>query len=314
MLRNAPPLESIEIFVAAARGQSFRAVGRSLALSPSAISRRIAGLESFLGVPLFDRTGPSPVLNTGGRRYLALVEPAITTIGGATRALREGESNRLRVATSHSLAATWLMPRLAGLHRDLGIEVEVLPTRSFDVLRSGEAEIGIWGGLEVPVDMIADHLFAARAIAVCAPRLADGRKPPASDAELPDYPLLGVRAPSGLWARFLAGAGLFPERIDVREHATLQLMYEATVSGLGVTLAMPLVAEPFLIAGKLIPCGGAARSLGETYRIYRPASRIIRSPAEHRFAAWLSAEVAHSLERFDMIAARAANGKASPGS
>src|SRR3546814_6001875 len=42
MLRKAPPLEAIEIFVAAAQGDSFRSVARRLALSPSAVSRRIA--------------------------------------------------------------------------------------------------------------------------------------------------------------------------------------------------------------------------------------------------------------------------------
>ena len=67
MLRKAPPLESIEVFVAAAKAGSFRAVARDLALSPSAVSRRIAGLEAFLGRALYDRTGPMPRLNADGR-------------------------------------------------------------------------------------------------------------------------------------------------------------------------------------------------------------------------------------------------------
>lgn len=298
MLRNAPPLESIEIFVSAARATSFRAVGRALALSPSAVSRRIAALENFLGVSLFDRTGTNPVLTIEGRRYLTLVEPAVRTIQGATVTLREGEPDRLTVACSHSFAAAWLMPRVAELRHQIGIEVEVLPTRAFDVLRSGEAQIGIWGGLSVPDDMIAEHLFDAEVVAVSAPRLADGRRPPRSDAELLDYPLLGVRTPDGIWQRFFASAGLFPDRIAVQDHATLQLMYEAAVAGLGVTHALPLIADPFLLSGRLRPCGGDARSLGESYRVYRPVNRLTRSGVEYRFTQWLARAVAQSVERF----------------
>lgn len=304
MLRNAPPLESIEIFIAAAHGQSFRAVARGLALSPSAVSRRIAGLEAFLGTALFDRSAPSPVLSAEGRRYLALVEPAMATIRGATMALREGEPEQLRVATSHSLAATWLMPRAEALRRDHGLHIEVVPTRSFDALRSDEAHLAIWGGLSVPDDMIADHLFEAQLMPVSAPRLADGRAPPANEAELADFPLLAVATPDRIWERFLASAGLFPGRLDLRRHATLQLMYEAAVAGAGVGLAMPLVAEPFLRTGRLVPCAAVApRSIGEIYRLYRPARRVARSSAEHRFAGWLAAEVRRSLDGFAALSA-----------
>ncbi|WP_324260359.1 LysR substrate-binding domain-containing protein [Altererythrobacter sp. H2] len=301
MLRNAPSLESIEIFVSAARGQSFRAVGRGLALSPSAISRRIAALEAFLGAALFDRSGTVPALTAEGKRYLALVEPAMRTIQGATLALREGESGRLTVAASHSFATTWLMPRIAELRHDHGIEVEIVPTRSFDVLRSGEAQIGIWGGLDAPEDMIAEHLFDAPALPVCAPRLADGRPPPATDAELRDYPLLTVKAPAGLWPRFFASVGLSPSRLETREHATLQLMYEAALAGIGVAHALPLIGEAFLHSGRLIPCAGPARSLGESYRLFRPVNRLVRKPAEARFTRWLTNAVGESVARFKVL-------------
>lgn len=303
MLRNAPSLESIEIFVAAARGQSFRAVGRGLALSPSAVSRRIAALEAFLGSVLFDRSGTVPALTLEGRRYLALVEPAMRAIQGATLALREGESGRLAVAASHSFATTWLMPRIAELRHDHGIEVEIVPTRSLDSLRSGEAQIGIWGGLDAPGDMIAEHLFDAHALPVCAPRLADGRPPPTNDAELTGYPLLTVKAPAGLWPRFFASLGLFPDRLEIREHATLQLMYEAAVAGVGVAHALPLIGEPFLHSGRLIPCAGGPRSLGESYRLFRPANRLARKPAETRFVRWLTSAVEESVTRFRTLRA-----------
>src|SRR3546814_18254953 len=93
MLRKAPPLEAIEIFVAAAQGDSFRSVARRLALSPSAVSRRIATLEAFLGMPLFERSGQSQRLNAAGQRYLSMVEPAIDAIQRASVMIGQGDQN-----------------------------------------------------------------------------------------------------------------------------------------------------------------------------------------------------------------------------
>src|SRR3546814_14347037 len=82
--------------------------------------------------------------------------------------------------------------------------------------------------------------------------------------------------------------------VVIREFATLQLMYEAAASGAGIALAMPLVAEPYLRLGKLVPCGSRTLALGETYRLYRPARRIARTETAQRFADWLHKDVAAS--------------------
>lgn len=301
MIRKAPPLEAIEIFAAAAKGGSFRAVARCMALSPSAVSRRIAALESFLGTPLFDRAGQTQTLSAAGRRYLAMIEPAIGTIQRATALLAEPDPHRLRVATSHSFASSWLMPRLPELLNRHDIDVEIIPSRDFGVLRSGEAQIGIWGGLAVPDDMIAERIFDVMAFPVGAPRLADGRSPPASDGALADYPLLAVRSPANLWQRWFASIGQSRALPRIREYDTLHMMYEAASAGLGIALAMPLVAEPFLLSGKLIRCGDGRRGLGETYHLYRADHRVARTAIEHRFASWLGDAAQQSVEFFATI-------------
>lgn len=302
MIRKTPPLEAIEIFVAAARGDSLRSVARDMALSPSAISRLISGLETFLGVILFDRVRQTLVLNAAGRRYLALIEPAISTIQRATTMLVDINPRRLSVATSHSFASGWLLPRLPELLHHHDIDIELVPCRDFNVLRSGEAKIGIWGGLAVPDDMIAERMFDVRAFPVCAPRLADGRLPPVSDAMLTDYPLLAVRSPGQLWQRWFTSAGLSRSPPQMREYDTLHMMYEAASAGLGIALAMPLIAESLLLSGKLMRCAEGCRSLGETYQLYRADSRIARSAIEQRFASWLQKAIADSLEAFGNFA------------
>ena len=299
MLRKAPPLEAIEVFAIAARSGSFRAVARELALSPSAVSRRIAGLEGFLGCELFDRSGPTPRLNAAGRRYLAAVAPAIAAIRDATEAL-ETDAGPLRIAASHSFASTWLMRRLPRLAADHGIEAEVMLTRDPEALHSGDAHLAVWGLLEAPEGLECEPLFLSRAAPVSAAQLADGRPAPRSARELAERVLLDVSVPGASWRRWFAASGVAvePGALKVRDYPTQQLAYEAAAAGLGVTLATPLISEPYVPSRGLSACG-EARPVGSVYRLCRSARRRRWSPRERRFIAWLKGETDASVSRFD---------------
>src|SRR3954470_8193454 len=72
-LRAIPPLTALLAFERAASQLSFRRAARDLALSPSAISHQIRGLEALFGVRLFIRGARSVRLTADGERYLAKV-------------------------------------------------------------------------------------------------------------------------------------------------------------------------------------------------------------------------------------------------
>jgi LysR family glycine cleavage system transcriptional activator len=296
MLRQAPPLEAVEIFVAAAMGGSFRAVARELALSPSAVSRRIAALEQFLDIQLFERSRQTCTLSPAGERYLAMVEPAIAAIKRAGARLAE-PSEPLRIAASHSLSATWLLPRLADLRRAIGVDVEVVATRDLRVLRSGEAQLAIWGAIDAPDDFTAERICDAPLFPVCAPALLAGRASPRRPADLQDQVLLEVRTPARTWERWFTLSGCEPKPLQLRRFDTLQLSYEAAAAGLGVCLAAPLTAEPFLHAGKLVPCG-PRQSIGEAYYLCRLARRAPLAASERSFTAWVRREALKSVDDF----------------
>jgi LysR family transcriptional regulator, glycine cleavage system transcriptional activator len=308
MLRQAPPLEAIEIFVAAAGGASFRSVARELALSPSAVSRRIAGLEAFLGTVLFDRQGQSQRLSAAGERYLAAVEPALDAIRRATGQMDARAAGRLTVATSHSLAAAWLAPRLPEVQDLLGIEIEILPTRDPDVLRSGEAQLAIWGGMAAQPGLVAERLFDAVVLPAACPRRVGGRM--WSAAELAGEPLLTVQSPSQLWERwFVRDREVSPGDLRLRVFPTLQLMYEAACAGGGVVLAMPVIADSYLASGRLVPAMREPRPMGESYSLFRPMRRSGLGATEQQFAGWLRGAIAQSREAFDELVARRGPGR-----
>ncbi len=77
-------LDQLRIFIAVAEAGSFSAAARRLNRVQSAVSQSMAGLESVLGTPVFDRSGKAPKLNDAGR---AILSDARRLIEGA-RALK----------------------------------------------------------------------------------------------------------------------------------------------------------------------------------------------------------------------------------
>lgn len=301
MLRQAPPLEATEAFLTAARCVSFRAAAQTLALSPSAFSRRIQALEGFLGVALFDRSGSAVALTAAGQAYRRQIEPALDAIRRATLTVREaGRERRLRVATSHSLAVGWLVPRLADLRERHDIEIELVIARDELALRSGAADLAIWGGFEPEGDLSCETLVDLCAMPVAATRLADGRSPPERAQDIAAHRLLGVRRPVGVWERWLAavGAPAGPPAMAAT-FDTNDLMYEAAACGLGIALAVPLLIERFIQDGRLKPCIGAPVPIGMSYALYHCDTAIRDRPVVRTFVEWTRREIAASVHRFD---------------
>lgn len=301
MLRQAPPLEATEAFLMAGRSASFRAAAHALALSPSAFSRRIQALEGFLGVALFDRSGPAIALTAAGKQYRDQIEPAMDAIRRATSAVRAaGRERRLRIATSHSLAVGWLVPRLAELQRRHDIEIELAITRDAQTLRNGAADLAIWGGFDPQSDIACEMLIELVAVPVATARLADGRLPPGSLGALVEHRLLGVSTPVGVWPRWLAAAGHFGETPPLAAvYDTNDLMYEAAACGLGVALAVPLLAERFVLDGRLRPCATEPAPTEMGYGLYYSNTEVRARPLVRVFVEWLREEIQTSADRFD---------------
>src|SRR5256886_7255596 len=100
--RAIPPLTALLAFERAASQLSFRLAARDLALSPSAISHQIRGLETQFGVKLFVRGARSVRLTTDGERYLAKVSLALATLQEAGRELmrhRSDGGSKLRISS-----------------------------------------------------------------------------------------------------------------------------------------------------------------------------------------------------------------------
>lgn len=300
MRRQAPPLEATEAFLAAARAPSFRAAADEIALSPSAFSRRIQLLESFVGAALFDRSGPTVQLTDAGAEYFADVAPAMESIRRATMRIRDHAGSRtLRLVTSHSFAVSWLVPRLPDLIRAHGIEIDLTISRDMQTLTSGAADLAIWGGYEAEDALPCERLIALTAVLSSAPRLADGRLPPASLADLAGHRVLAAKAPEHFWRRWLEQMGQDDRDWQpVTRFETTQLTYEAAASGLGLTLAIPLISERFAREHRLVPTLGPAMPIGIDYTLFYATADIARRAPIRAFVRWLHEMIAVSSADF----------------
>lgn len=309
MRRAVPSLEDAEAFVAVARAPSLRAAAQNLALSPSAISRRVQSLETFLGVQLFTRTPTGMVLSHAGKRFLSEAEPAIEALRRATVLVRNGREP-LRVGASHSFTAEWLLPRLPELLASCNLRVEPVVGDPVIALREGRVDVAFKGGREPPADLVCEPIGEGVAILVAARQLADGRTPPRSIDALDGYPRLAERRNPEIWAQWLhEDSDCENELPPTDTYDTLQMTYEAAASGFGVTLAFPLVAERFLKSGRLLPCFQSKRHITSRYWVMqnRRAPGTRAHPDRETFIAWMNRHVTGSVRYFDACAGADAN-------
>jgi LysR family glycine cleavage system transcriptional activator len=130
-VRRLPPLRALEAFLRVVRLGSARAAAVELALSPSALSRRIAGLEDFVGKKLFTRAHQTMQLTDEGRQFYDAVAPHIEALAAAV----EGQSDNLGLMRLHLgvlplFGGQRLFPRLPELrqlHPRLHIDIDTGP-------------------------------------------------------------------------------------------------------------------------------------------------------------------------------------------
>src|SRR3970040_1276219 len=172
--RNAlPPMDLLVGFEAAARHLSFTKAGEELFLTQSAVSRQIKELEEQLGVELFQRRHRALALTEAGRSFYASAAQVLPTMREPTGRLRtQAGKKSLSVTTTHSFAALWLIPRLAGFTRSHpGVDVRITAeTRVQDLERDG-LDVAIRHGPAQLAGEGATRLFGERVFPVCSPRV-----------------------------------------------------------------------------------------------------------------------------------------------
>jgi DNA-binding transcriptional LysR family regulator len=285
-------------FEAAARLLSFTRAGEELHLTQSAVSRQMQELESQLGARLFERRHRALALTEAGQQFYAAAAQVLATMRAATDRLRAQSGRRaLAVTTTHSFAALWLIPRLAGFTRaHPGVDVRIsADTRVQDLERDG-MDVAIRHGPASLAGPNAERLFGERVFPVCNPKLLqDKSRPLKTPADLSRHVLLAyddpdVRHPWLHWRSWLEVEGLSELKPAGRiSFSGYEQIIAAAVAGHGVALGRTPLLKDALASGELVAT--FKRSADPARAYYAVVSPNAQSrPEVAAFTAWLKSE------------------------
>ncbi|MGN6526181.1 MAG: LysR substrate-binding domain-containing protein [Burkholderiaceae bacterium] len=278
-----PSIDGLRAFEAAARLGTFERAADELAVTASAIGKRVAAIEETIGAPVFVRTGRVLALTAGGREYLEQVRAALALLSAMPQHRRRGaRRERLRVVAPPTFARQVLVPELASFGEACPwVELEIVLSIPYVAGPAGDADVEVRHGdaSEAGGRVLMDDLVLPLAAPALLARLPALRAP----ADLRGAPLL--RTPIDPWTPWLRAAGLdWPEPDTGTRFVDLGLTLEAAVGGQGVALARPSLARAWLREGRLVAPFALAVRPAASYHLLPHAS----GRAAEAFAAWLA--------------------------
>ncbi|WP_190237549.1 LysR family transcriptional regulator [Rhizobium sp. R634] len=252
-------LASVVAFVHAAEQRSYVAAARLAGVSPSAIGKAVARLESRLRVRLFNRTTRSISLTEEGTVLYEHYKRVLDDMQDAEAAVSKGRDRprgRLRVSVPHIVGHHLLMPilpsftaRFPEIELDIDFEDRVidLVTEGLDVVvRSGEL---------ADARLIARPLGEQHFVVCASPAYLDRHGRPETPDDLTRHACIHFKYPSS--GRIAPWAFRPPhERLLLPKSLTFNNTdagLRAARDGLGLAHLPVYVAEPHIRAGTLIP-------------------------------------------------------------
>lgn len=239
MIRRLPPLRSLEAFIRVVRAGSAKTAAAELALSPSALSRRLGALEDFVGKPMFERKHQALKLTEEGQQLYDAVAPLIDEMADRVdRLIDTGKVMRLRLGVLPLFGSQRLFPRLGELrklHPQLHIDIDSGHSAETKLGDTIDAAIVLSEGPDAALHSVRlDH---NRVHAITSKELAEelGDRPDVAKLSKQTF-LVHNDLPMSFeaWKKALHLEKLEPAAIDHFDSG--QLILEAAAQGLGVAI------------------------------------------------------------------------------
>jgi LysR family glycine cleavage system transcriptional activator len=298
----APPLNALRAFEAAARHLSLTKAAHELNVTPGAISHQIRGLETLLGVELFERRARSIALTPAGELLHPGVQTGLLYIREAVANIQSaGQERILVVSTPPGLTSKWLAPRL---YRFASSYPEIDARISSSLNNANFTADGVDVAVRnLPIEprsdpaLVIEKLVELSFVPVCSPRVIERHGPLRTAKALARAPLihedtLASRATVPTWADWFRAAGVEGVnvsrglRFNSSDHAL-----DAAGEGAGVLLAHDLLAYDDLRSGRLLIPVALALPSGRAYHLVRASGRRDR-PQVLAFGRWIKKELA----------------------
>jgi LysR family transcriptional activator of dmlA len=251
-------LKDLKVFCEVARRSGFAAASLEIGTTPAHVSKRIAILESQLGVRLFHRTTRRVVITQDGERAFQWAQQILgdaSAMSEAFSSAKKEPSGQLRIATSQRLGREHVAPILSALGKRyprIDVWLELLDRRVDLVAENFDIDIRV--GDPTQPQLIAQHMVTSRRILCAAPEYLRKRGSPRSVPELAEHECLLYRErdqPFGMW-RLSGPKGVESVKVTSRFSSNhSDVVRNWSIDGKGICLLSVWdIAEP-LLQGKV---------------------------------------------------------------
>ncbi|WP_454752794.1 LysR family transcriptional regulator [Cupriavidus necator] len=247
-------------FLHSARSRSFSAAARNLDITPSAVSKLVARLETRLGVRLFVRQGRTVALTEEGQSYLPSAEMVVEAMANADahgEALGEALNGKVRVHTMLTFARHQIVPWLPAFLKSypgLSVEFHIAPQYE-DAFDKG-VDVAIHSGALPSSSRVARKIAASRWIVCASPEYLARHGRPRTPADLQQHTCVGFSFVSewNVWPFRSADGTTYGVRpASVVDTTQGEIARDLALDGFGIVRLAEFHIGEDLRAGRLMP-------------------------------------------------------------
>ncbi len=290
MKSRIPPIHALKALDAFARLGTVWEAAEDLGITRSAVSHRLAMLETMLGFEVASRSGKGIALTTRGRRYAQDVQRSLALLADAT----EGGNGKpvegtLRISSTAGFASMWLCNHIGSFqtaHPNLSLRI--VTSRELDEATDQDVDLFIvFGEGDWPKHTV-QHLYDVEFLPLCSPALQNMQGGLDQPGDVLRFPLLHLQS-SVDWRQWLAVCGVESPRHGAGiTFSDMMLVQTAAIAGQGIMMGDEVTCGGALANGQLVsPFTTKIKARGAYYllrsRQRRPNAAMIA------FTRWLNA-------------------------
>ena len=284
-----PSLTSLRFFNSAAKTGSFVSAAEQLHVTHSAVSRQIRLLEDELGIALFERRNRAVYLNEAGQYLYKTTSAIFEQLEETVTHLRSPLNNPVLVVSCEpTIAMKWLIPRLShfyALHPEITLHL-VAAGGAIDFNKEG-----------VDLAFRRNDFFWNKniyATKICDEKIGAVIKP--NNLHHSHKQLITLSRPQA-WQDWFQYSGVVSNYTKTSEYEHFYLAIQATLAGLGATIASFLMVQDELHNQQLVTINGFVKD-NSSYYLLSPIE-IAPDSKQEKFKNWIIAEAEKSSKEID---------------
>jgi DNA-binding transcriptional LysR family regulator len=281
---------------------SLSAAGRELGISTPAVSKRLAQMETRLGVALVNRTTRRMSLTPEGELYVEHARRILAEIDDLAQLLGEAKAEPrglLRVNATLGFGRSHVAPLISKFaRRHPQVEVQLQLSVNPPALADEAFDVCIRFGAPPDARVIAQRIASNRRLLCASPAYLARAGTPRAPQDLARHSCIGIRQGDeayGVW-RLTSGRGAAQRTESIRTRGTLstndgEIAVNWALDGHGILMRAEWDIARYLRSGRLVPVLAAYRTPdADIYAVW--PQRHQRSARVRAFVDFAAAEMA----------------------